>query len=66
MSEYFNCKLCDKSIKNKSKKIHINSQYQKYLSDSIIFRYIVPNPDFLHIENFLKNNILENIKTFIS
>ena len=55
MSEYFNCKLCDKSIKIKSKKKHLNSTNHKYLSDSIIFSYIIQNPDFLKIDNALKN-----------
>ena len=54
MSNYFNCKLCDKSIKSKSKKKHLNSQYHKSLSLSIISRYSVPNPDFLHTDNILK------------
>ena len=55
MSDYFNCKLCDKSIKIKSKKNHSNSQYHKSLSMSIICRYSITNPDFLHIENIIKN-----------
>ena len=59
MDNYFNCKLCDKSIKIKSRKKYLKSQHHKYLSDSIIFRYIVPNPDFLNIENILKNYVLE-------
>ena len=64
MSEYFNCKLCDKSIRNKSKKKHLISQYHKFLRDSIIFRYNIPNPDFLQIENILQNYVLECNKKF--
>ena len=54
MSDYFNCKLCDKSIKIKSKNKHLNSLKHKYLSMSIISRYSVINPDFLNIDNILK------------
>ena len=64
MSEYFNFKLCDKSIKIKSKKKHLNSTNRKYLSDSIIFRYIIQNPDFLKIDNTLKIYILDYNKKF--
>ena len=59
MSEYFNCKLCDKGIKMKSKKKHLNSIYHRYLSDSIIIRYIIQNPDFLNIDNTLKNYVVD-------
>ena len=65
MSDYFNCKLCDKSIKTKSKKKHLNSQYHKSLSMSIISRDSVTNPDFLHIESILKNYILDHKKICI-
>ena len=64
MSECFNCKLCDKSNKNKSKKKHLKSTNHKYLSDSIIFRYVIQNPDFLKIENTLKNYVLDYNKKF--
>ena len=59
MSDYFNCKLCDKSIRIKSKKKHTNSFNYKYLSDSKIFRYIIQNPDFLKKDNTLKNYVLD-------
>ena len=62
MSDYFNCKLCDKSIKIKSKKKYLISQYLKSLSMSIISRYSVTNPDFLHIKNILKILFLIIIK----
>ena len=64
MSDYFNCKLCDKTIKIKSMKKHLKSEYHKYLSMSIISRYTVTNPDFLHIENKLKNYVLDYNKKF--
>ena len=54
MSNYFDCKLCDKSVKIKSKNKHLNSQYHKSLGMSINSRYIFTNPDFLQIEIFLK------------
>ena len=55
MSDYFKCKLCDKSINIKSKKKPLNSQCHKSLSMCIISRYIVKNPDFIHIDNILTN-----------
>ena len=36
MGDYFHCDLCDKSIKIKSKKKHLTSQYHKSLTRSII------------------------------
>ena len=59
MNDYFNCKLCDKSIKIKCKKKHLSSQYHKSLSMSIVSRYRITNPDFLHKENIIKNYVLD-------
>ena len=56
--------LCDKSIKTKSKEKQLNSQYHRSLSMSIISRYSVTNPDFLHIEMILKNYVLKFYKNF--
>ena len=64
MSDYFDCKLCDKSIRIESKKKHLNSQYHTYLSDGIIFKYFFPNPDFLQMENIIQNYVLEYNKKF--
>ena len=64
MSDYFICKLCDKSIKIKSKKKHITSRYHKSLSMSINSRYSATDPDFLHIDNILKNYVLDYNKKF--
>ena len=64
MSEYFKCKVCDKSIKIKSKKNHLNSLNQKSLSMSILSRYSVESPDFLHIEKAFKNSVLDYNKKF--
>ena len=55
MNGYFHYDLCNKSIKTRSKKKHLSSQYQKSLTRSIICKYTVKNPSFLHIEDILKN-----------
>ena len=55
MNGYFYCDLCDKSIKIRSKKKHLNSQYHKSITESIICKYTVKNPSFLHMEDILKN-----------
>ena len=55
MSYYFHCELCDRSIKIKSKRKHLNSQNHKSLNKSIICKYTVKNPSFIHAEDKLKN-----------
>ena len=65
MSNYFHCELCDKSIKLRSKKKHLNSRYHKSLSESIISRYTVENPSFLHMQNILKNYVDDYNKKFV-
>ena len=57
MSDYFHCVLCDKSFKNKSKKIHLYSQYHQFLTRSIISKYYVTNPSFLPIEDIIKKYV---------
>ena len=64
MNVYFNCKFCDKSIKIKPKKKHLNSQYHKSLTMSIISRYSVTNPNCFHIEDILKNYVAEYNKKY--
>ena len=54
MNGYFHCDLCDKSIKIRSKKKHLNSRYHKSITESIICKYTVKNPSFLHMEVILK------------
>ena len=56
MTNYY-CNICDKLIKIKSKKKHLNSQYHKSLGMIIISRYIITNLDFPHIEDILKKYI---------
>ena len=48
------CKLCDKSIMNKSKDNHLKSIIHKLLEESTIGRYIVLNPIFEQIDEVLK------------
>ena len=55
MIEIFHCELCDRSIEIKSKKKHLNSQNLSSLTRSIICKYTVKNPNFLHVEDTLKN-----------
>ena len=50
MNDYFHCDLCDTSIKIKSKKRLLNSQYHKSLTKSIISKYTVENPSFFSHE----------------
>ena len=54
MNGYIHCDLCDKSIEIRSKKKHLNTQYHKSLTRSIICKYTVKNPSFLHVEISLK------------
>ena len=54
------CKVCDRSVKIKSKKKHLNSQTHKNIDDrEVIRRYRIENPDFFQVENILKKYILE-------
>ena len=65
MSNIFHCEICDKSIKIRSKKKHLNSRYHKSLTKSIICKYTVENPSFLHMEDILKNYVDDYNKKFI-
>ena len=64
MSNYFHCELCDKSIRIRYKKKHLNSQYHKSLTESIIFKYTVENPSFFQMEDILKNYVDDHHKKF--
>ena len=64
MSDYFHCELREKSIKIRSKKKHLNSKNHKSLTKSIICKYTIENPSFLHIENILKNYVNDYNKKF--
>ena len=65
MSSYFHCELCDKSIGIRSKKKHLNSQYHKSITKSIISKYTVENPSFLHMKDILKNYVDDYNKKFV-
>ena len=64
MSIYFHCDLCDKSVKIRSEKKHLNSEYHQSLYKSIICKYTVKNPSFLHVEYILQNFVDEYNKNF--
>ena len=64
MSNYFYCEICDKSIKIKSKKRHQNSRYHKSLTNSIICKYTVEDPNFFHMNDILKKYVEEYNKKF--
>ena len=64
MSNCFHCELCDKSIKIRSKKKHLYSQYHKSLNESIICKYTVKSPSFLLLEDILKNFVDDYNKKF--
>ena len=55
MKGCFHCDLCDRSIKIRSKKKHLNSQYHESLTKSINSKYTIKNPSFLNIEEMLTN-----------
>ena len=64
MIDCFHCKFCDKSVKVKSKKKHLNSQYHNSLIKSIMSRYSVTNPNFLHIEYIIEKYVDDHNKKF--
>ena len=53
MSDYY-CNLCDKTIKLKHNKKHLNTKSHTALSMSIINRYCVKNPELIEIEEIVK------------
>ena len=65
MGDYFHCEICDKSIKIRSKKRHLNSRYHKSLSACIISKYTVENPSFLHMQDILKKYVDDYNKKFV-
>ena len=65
MSNYFHCELCDKSINIRSKKRHLNSQYHISLTKSVVSKYTVENPSFLHMKDILKNYVDDYNKKFV-
>ena len=65
MSNYFHCELCDKSIKIRSKKRHLNSQYHKSSTKSIDSKYTVENRSFLRMKDILKKYVDDYNKKFV-
>ena len=65
MNDYFHCDLCDTSIKIRFKKRHLNSQYHKSLSESIISKFTIENPSFFHMNDILKKYVDDYNKKFI-
>ena len=64
MSDSFHCKFCDKSIKIKSKKKNLNSQYHQALTMSKISRYFITNLNCLDVEDILKKHFSDYNKKF--
>ena len=51
------CNLCDKTIKTKHEKKHINTKSHVDLSESIINNFCVKNPELFEIENKLQKHV---------
>ena len=65
MSNYFHCDCCDKLIRIRSKKMHLNSQSHKSISRSIICKHTVKNPSFLHMNDILEKCVDDYNKKFV-
>ena len=57
MSDYY-CVICDKTIKMKCRKKHLNTRLHGYLCTSFVNRYCVKDPAFLEIELSIKKIIM--------
>ena len=57
MSDYY-CDICDRTIKLKYKKKHLDNRLHRDLSTSVVNRYCVKNPTFLQMEDILKNTFM--------
>ena len=56
--------MCDISVKIKSKKKHINSRAHRSLTNKIIHKINIKNPNFLQIENILQKHVDDYNKKF--
>ena len=56
MGEYY-CNSCDKTIKLKHKKKHLNTKSHMCLSESIINKYCGKNPQIIDIEKILEKHV---------
>ena len=63
MGDYY-CNACDKSIKLKTMKKHINTKSHADLSMSIINRYCVKHPQLFEIEEIIKRHVDDCNKKF--
>ena len=67
----YHCRLCDKSMKYMSETRHIKSQPHLMFSNSIVWRYIIQNPNTLEKGNtrrkynFNHNNIFDSYEVDI-
>ena len=61
MGDYY-CNLCDKTIKHKKK--HSKTKSHMYLSESIINKQYVKNPEFIEMEKILQKHVNKYNKTF--
>ena len=62
MSYY--CDTCDRTIKLRSKKKHLNTNLHRTYSNCIRNRYYIKNPEFFQIENILNKHISDYLKRF--
>ena len=61
---YF-CDTCDKTIKLRSKKKHLQTKFHKTYADCIIARYQIQNSEFLDTVKILRKHISDYSKKFI-
>ena len=64
MSNHFHCELCDISVNIKSKKRHINCRAHRSLTNKIIYKSNIKNPNLLQIENILQERVDDYNKKF--
>ena len=56
MGDYY-CNICYKSIKLKNKKKQLNTKSHKFLSESIINKYCIRNPELIEVEQILRKHV---------
>ena len=64
MNDYY-CAACYKTIKNRSKKKHLDSKSNKFLSKHIVFKYQISKPNINRVKDILEKYITEHNKKFI-
>ena len=58
------CDTCDRTIKLRYKKKHLNTNLHRKYSNCIINRTYIKNPEFFQIENILKKHMSDYLKRF--